>query len=75
MDSKKIKKILNNAIKRWNGNNAMRAQNYISYAIQYYKLNSNEVKYLYSNFNKYTSKHPSNYDLEVSFTINGVKVA
>ena len=75
MDLKKIKRILNNAIRRWNNNSAIKANNYISYSIQYYKLNSNEVEYLYSNFNKYTSKHQSNYDLEVNFTINGVKVA
>lgn len=75
MDLKKIKRILNNAIRRWNNNSAIRANNYISYSIQYYKLNSDEVEYLYSNFNKYTSKHQSNYDLEVNFTINGVKVA
>lgn len=47
----------------------------MSYSIQYYKLNSDEVEYLYSNFNKYASKHQNNYDLEVNFTINGVKVA
>lgn len=75
MDLKKIKRILNNAIRRWNNNSAIKANNYISYSIQYYKLNSNEVEYLYSNFNKYTSKHQSNYNLEVNFTINGVKVA
>ena len=75
MDLKKIKIILNNAIRRWNNNSAIRANNYISYSIQYYKLNSDEVEYLYSNFNKYTSKHQSNYDLEVNFTINEVKVA
>lgn len=75
MDLKKIKRILNNAIRRWNNNSAIKANNYISYSIQYYKLNSDEVEYLYSNFNKYTSKHQSNYDLEVNFTINGVKVA
>lgn len=75
MDLKKIKKILFNAIKRWNSKSAIKAQNYISYAIQYYKLNSDEVEYLYSNFDKYTSKHPNNYENEVNFTINGVKVA
>ena len=75
MDYKKLKKILNQAITRWNGINASRANTYLAYAIQYYKLNEDERMYLYSNFNKYTSKHPSNYDLEVSFTINGVKVA
>lgn len=75
MDYRKLKKILNQAITRWNEINASRANTYIAYAIQYYKLNTDERMYLYSNFNKYTSKHPSNYDLEVSFTINGVKVA
>ncbi len=71
MDLKKIKRILNNAIRRWNNDSAIKSNNYIFYSIKYYKLNSDEVEYLYSNFNKYTSKHQSNYDLEINFTING----
>ncbi len=75
MDSEKLERILNQAISRWNNKNAYIANNYISYAIKRYKLNSDEINYLYSNFNKYTSENPSNYDMEVSFTINGQKIA
>lgn len=60
-----INKILKKVIYRYKNYNISRCYSYISYAIIYYKLQYEEYKYIYKNFNKYMKHNPQKYDDEI----------